>query len=276
MTRTRTPSPRTTTRLLGTVTAAVALTVTAACSDRATSTAPAATPSSAAGTALEGPITVFAAASLTDAFTEIGATFEAANPGTTVTFAFAGSSALVQQIVEGAPADVFASADLATMAKLADAGQQAGVATTFATNRLAIAVEPDNPRGVASLADLADADLAVVLCAEQVPCGRLAVEVLDRAGVDVRPRSLEESVRSVLQKVELGEADAGIVYATDIAAAGSAVTGVAIPDGQNVVAQLPVAVTTGARNPDVARAFVAFVAGPEGRGVLERFGFGAP
>jgi molybdate transport system substrate-binding protein len=215
-------------------------------------------------------------ASLTDAFTETGDAFTAANPGTDVTFNFGASSALVQQIAEGAPADVFASADLSNMDKLAEAGQQRGDAIEFATNELEIVVRAGNPRTINGLADLADPDLAVVLCAEQVPCGRFAVEILDRAGVAVTPRSLEETVRSVLQKVELGEADAGIVYVTDVLVAGDAVTGVPIPADQNVVARLPIAVTDETANAPVANAFADFVVRPEGQEILRRYGFGTP
>ena len=225
---------------------------------------------------MSGEVTVFAAASLTDAFTEVGEAFSVANPEATATFNFAASSALVQQITEGAPADVYASADQPNMQKLVDAGGNATEPVVFATNRLAIVVAPGNPKGIATLADLASPDVALVLCAEQVPCGRFAIEVLTNAGVAATPKSLEENVRAVLTKVELGEADAGIVYVTDVLAAGDQAEGVEIPTEQNALAEYPIAVTTEAGNPDAAAAFVAFVTGPDGQAILEEYGFGQP
>jgi molybdate transport system substrate-binding protein len=219
---------------------------------------------------------VFAASSLTDAFTALGEAFRAANPGVTVTFSFAASSALAAQLREGAPGDVFASADEATMAALVDAEGVAAAPVVFATNRLRIAVAPGNPKAVTTLEDLARPGLAVVLCAPQVPCGRYAADVLTGAGVTVAPKSFEDNVRAVLTKVQLGEADAGIVYETDLVAAAGTLTGVAIPPERNVVARYPMAVTSEARAPDTARAFVAFTTGPAGQAVLARFGFGAP
>lgn len=258
--------------------------VAVACGDddeeSASTAAPAAPTTTEAPTAPEatvsGDITVFAAASLTDAFTEIGEAFGAANPDAKATFNFAASSALVQQITEGAPADVYASADRPNMQKLVDAGGNATEPVVFATNVLEIAVAPGNPKGIATLADLASPDVSLVLCAEQVPCGRFALEVLTRAGVAATPKSLEENVRAVLTKVELGEADAGIVYVTDVLSAGDNVEGVEIPTEQNAVAEYPIAVTKEAGNPDAAAAFAAFVAGPEGQAVLEKYGFGQP
>ena len=223
-----------------------------------------------------GEVVVFAAASLTDAFTELGDAFAASNPGSTVTFNFAGSSALATQITEGAPADVFASADLATMATLIETGATTGDPVVFATNRAAIVVAAGNPSGVTGVADLADDDLVVVQCAPEVPCGRYAAQVLATAGVAVTPKSLEENVRAVVSKVTLGEADAGIVYVTDVAAAGPEVEGVEIPADVNVVAEYPIAVTAGAPNPDGARAFVDFVLGDRGQQILASYGFLAP
>ncbi len=226
--------------------------------------------------AASGEITVFAAASLTDAFTEIGAAFSAANPDASATFNFAASSALVQQIIEGAPADVFASADQNNMTKLTDAGANAAAPEVFATNQLEIVVAPGNPKGIATLEELANPDVTLVLCAEEVPCGRFAKEILDNAGVAATPRSLEENVRAVLNKVELGEADAGIVYVTDVLVAGDAVEGVRIPAEQNVLAEYPIVATNEAGNPETAAAFVEFVKGPEGQAILETYGFGQP
>ncbi len=233
-------------------------------------------PRAAGSGALEGDLTVFAAASLTDAFTQLGGAFQAEHPDVTVTFNFGASSALVAQILEGAPADVFASADQPNMAKLVDAGEAAGAPVAIAGNRLAIAVEPGNPLRIAGLADLARPDVVLVLCAEQVPCGRLGREALAKAGVAVTPASEEENVRAVLGKVSLGEADAGIVYATDILAAGGSVEGVDIPHEQDVLTLLEAAATAGADAPEAAEAFVEFVAGPDGQAVLADLGFLPP
>ncbi len=228
------------------------------------------------GDAVNGEVTVFAAASLTDAFTELGAAFEAAHPGATVMFNFAASSELAAQIGEGAPADVFASADLANMGKLTDAGDAASDPVVFATNLAEIVVEPGNPRGITGVADLADQDLVVISCAPEVPCGRYAQRILDNAGVTVTFASLEENVRAVVSKVTLGEADAGIVYATDVLAAGDAVDGVAIPADVNVVAEYPILVTDESRNPQAANAFVDLVRSDEGQAILRSYGFVSP
>jgi molybdate transport system substrate-binding protein len=223
-----------------------------------------------------GDLTVFAAASLTDAFTEIGEAFELSHPDASVTFNFAASSDLVTQIDQGAPADVFASADEANMTKLTDAGSNGDVPQVFATNRLEIIVQPGNPHGIAEVADLADPDLIVVTCAPEVPIGAYSAEVFDKAGIDVTPDSLEENVRAVVTKVTLGEADAGIVYTTDVLAAGDEAEGVEIPAELNVTATYPIAMTNDAPNPDGAVAFVDFVLAPEGQDVLERYGFTGP
>ncbi len=221
-------------------------------------------------------ITVFAAASLTAAYTEIGDGFMADNPDTTVTFNFASSSDLVTQINEGAPADVYASADAANMTRLTDAGGSAGDPTVFATNSLQIIVEPGNPKGITGVADLADPDLLYVTCAPEVPIGKYAARVLTTARVNVTPVSLEENVKGIVTKVTLGEADAGIVYTTDVIAAGAAAEGIDIPADINVIATYPVAVTKNAPNPEGARAFVDFVVGERGQKILAGFGFTAP
>lgn len=223
-----------------------------------------------------GDVTVFAAASLTDAFTELGDAFSAAHPGADVTFNFAASSELVTQIGEGAPADVFASADLADMAKLTEAGNHASEPVVFTTNRAQIIVERGNPRGITTVADLGRDDLVVVACAPEVPCGRYAQQILDKAGVTVTFASLEENVRAVVSKVTLGEADAGIVYATDVAGAGDAADGVDIPAAVNVVAEYPIVVIKDAPHPDAAQAFVDFVLSEPGRTILESHGFVPP
>jgi molybdate transport system substrate-binding protein len=221
-------------------------------------------------------VTVFAASSLTAAFTELGEAFEVANPGVDVTFSFAGSSELVAQIREGAPADVFASADLATMAALTEAELVEREPEVFATNRAAILVEAGNPQGVTGVADLANPDLVVVQCAPEVPCGSYAEEIIARAGVDVPPVSFEQSVKAVVGKVVLGEADAGIVYVTDVRAAGDDADGVEIPDELNVVAEYPIAVLADARNRAGGRTFVDFVRSPDGQATLADYGFGPP
>lgn len=220
-----------------------------------------------------GAITVFAAASLTDAFTEIGEATEAANPGVRITFNFAGSQQLATQILEGAPADVFASADPTQLSVVEDAGGVAGDPTVFARNQLAIAVEPGNPAGITSLRDLARDDVTVVLAAEQVPAGRYAADALAGADVSVSPVSLETDVRAVLAKVALGEADAGIVYASDVATADDRVASVAVPDKANVTATYPIAVLDAAPNAAGARLFVDAVQSEAGQATLRRHGF---
>jgi molybdate transport system substrate-binding protein len=225
------------------------------------------------GTASPGELKVFAAASLTAAFGELGERFSAANGGTEVTFNFAGSQALATQIRQGAPADVFASADPANMDKVRDL---VGAPQSFASNLLQIVVEQGNPKGVKGLGDLARGDLKVVLAAEEVPAGKYAKQVLDKAGVTVRPVSQEDNVKAVVTKVSLGEADAGIVYVTDVTAGGGKVEGVDIPSEQNVVATYPIATVTASRSRDRAQAFVDLVRSAEGQGVLRSFGFLPP
>ena len=220
-------------------------------------------------------MTVFAAASLADAFTGIGAEFERSHPGVEVEFAFDGSSALAAQIVEGAPADVFASADQANMAKVVNAGR-ADQPITFATNELAIITASGNPLGIAKLADLADPDLAVVICAVEVPCGNYADQLLNAAGVDLEPASYEQNVRGVASKVVEGEADAGIVYVTDVTAAGDAAASVAISGADELVATYPVAALTESDTPEAAAAFTDFLLTVTAQSILAEHGFGAP
>jgi molybdate transport system substrate-binding protein len=222
------------------------------------------------------PVLVFAAASLTESFTALGEAFAKAHAPARVEQNFAGSPALVAQIESGAPADVIATADGANMAKLESQGLLAGAPVVFARNGLEIVVEKGNPKGIAGLTDLARADLVVILAAEAVPAGRYAREALAAAGVTVEPKSLEENVKAVLNKVALGEADAGIVYTTDVRSAGERVGGVAIPDPQNALASYPIALVKHPSLRDDAKAFVAFVLSAEGRAVLARFGFLAP
>ena len=219
-----------------------------------------------------GSITVLAAASLQEPFTELGRRFEDRHPGTSVRFSFDASSTLARQVEAGAPADVLATADRPTMAPLADAGLVTAPAV-LARNRLAIIVARGNPHRVRSLADLGPGELDVVLCAPDVPCGRLAATALARAGVEVRPRSLEPNVKGVVAKVTLGEADAGLVYLTDLRAAGGRAEGVEIPAEQNVVTEYPVAMVRSAPNPAAAARFVDLARSDEGRKVLAAAGF---
>ena len=221
-------------------------------------------------------MSVFAAASLTDAFKAIAATFQQAHPETAVQFNFASSSLLAQQIGEGAPADVFASADETNMQKAADAGELARPAQIFAQNRLVVAVPAGNPKHIASLADLTKGGLTLALAAPQVPAGRYAAEAFAKAGLQVPVASQEIDVRAVLNKVALNEADAGIVYATDIRAAGGKVEAVPIPDEHNVTARYPIAVLKHAADPQNAAAFVDFVLSAAGRAALTQFGFLPP
>lgn len=225
------------------------------------------------GSASPAEIKVFAAASLTAAFNKIGQDFTAANPHTKVTFNFAGSQALATQIQQGAPADVFASADTTNMDKVKDL-----VATpqNFASNLLQIVVGKGNPRAVRGLADLTNPDLKVVLAAPDVPAGKYARQALDAQHVTVRPVSLEDNVKSVVTKVALGEADAGIVYVTDVTAGGDKVSGVDIPNDQNVPATYPIATVKAGGHQSQAQAFVDMVRSGHGQQILESFGFRPP
>ncbi len=221
-------------------------------------------------------ITVFAATSLTEAFTEVGEAFEATDDGAPVEFSFDASSALVTQIIEGAPADVFASADTANMDKLTDEDLNGTEPVVFATNLLTIIVPAGNPAGVTGVEDLANPDLKVVLCAEEVPCGNYANQILENAAVEVTPVSLEENVRGVVTKVTSGEADAGIVYVTDVTAAGEAAEGVEIPEDINVVAEYPIATVGASENQEIGEAFIEFLTGDDGQAILADYGFGPP
>jgi molybdate transport system substrate-binding protein len=225
------------------------------------------------GAATPGEIKVFAAASLTAAFTKIGEDFTAANGGTRVTFNFAGSQALATQIQQGAPADVFASADIPNMDKVKDL---VGTPQIFASNQLQIVVEKRNPKGVKGLDDLANPDLKVVLAAPDVPVGKYGQQALEKAGVTVKPVSQEQDVKAVVSKVSLGEADAGIAYVTDVTAGGDKVEGVEIPKGQNVVATYPIATVKAGKAQDKAQAFTDLVLSAEGQQVLKQYGFLPP
>jgi molybdate transport system substrate-binding protein len=222
--------------------------------------------------ATPGELKVFAAASLTAAFTEIGERFTNAN-GTKVAFNFAGSQALATQIQQAAPADVFAPADTANMGKVTDL---VGTPQNFASKQLQIVVEQGNPKNVQNLEDLANPDLKVVLAAPDVPAGRYAAESLAKAGVTVEPVSLEDNVKAVVTKVSLGEADAGIVYVTDVTAGGDKVEGVGIPEELNVLATYPIATVRASKAQDQAQAFIDQVLGAEGQQVLKQYGFLPP
>jgi len=224
-----------------------------------------------------GTITVSAAASLTEAFTKLGADFQKANPDVTVTFNFAASSALVQQIQGGAPADVFASADGANMQKLVSGEQVTAEPTVFAANELTIVVKPGNPAKVKALADLADLDV-VSLCADAVPCGKYAQQVLSQAGVTIAPEKTTKGVdvKATLAAVSTGDADAAIVYTTDAKAAGGAVQSVRIPAWLNVYAVYPTAPVAASTNQDLAKAWIAYTVSPAGLKTLQSFGFLPP
>lgn len=226
---------------------------------------------------LSGEITVSAAASLTEAYTRIGEDFEAANPVTKVTFTFDSSGTLSEQILSGAPSDVFASADESNMAELTDDDLVAGKPIVFARNQLAIVTKPGNPEGIESLADLVDTGV-VSLCGEDVPCGAFAAQVLDGVGLEIPESSVTrgQNVKATLTAVTEGDAVAAIVYVTDAAAAGDQVETITIPKDQNAIAVYPVGVLKGAGNAEVARAFADYVVSDEGQAVLKGFGFLPP
>jgi molybdate transport system substrate-binding protein len=237
---------------------------------------PAASGSASEAPELSGTITVFAAASLKATFTKLASDFEAKNPGTKITLNFAGSSDLVTQITQGAPADVFASADTKNMTKLSDAKLIDGTASNFATNVLEIAVPPSNPASISSFSDLAKPGVKVVVCAPQVPCGAATDKVEQATGSTLTPVSEESSVTDVLGKVISGEADAGLVYVTDVKTAGDKVKGIPFAESDKAVNTYPIATVGTSKNKDLAAAFVATVSGSEGKKVLNDAGFGTP
>ena len=261
--------------------AALAAVAVAGCSSSSTTTtsAPAATasssPAASSPAAATGTITVFAASSLMGTFTEIGKQFEAAHPGDTVKFSFGASSTLATQITSGAPADVFASAAPKNMDTVVSAGD-ASNPQNFAKNTAEIAVPPSNPASVTSVNDLAKSSVKVALCEPQVPCGVVAAEVFKNAGIKVTPVTLQPDVKSVLTQVELGNVDAGVVYVTDVKAAGSKVKGVTIPASQNASTLYPIAAISGSKEMAIAQAFVAYVLSPAGQQVLAAAGFEKP
>lgn len=230
-------------------------------------------PSAASTPSLSGTLSVFAAASLTDSFKALGASFQQAHRAVTVQFNFAGTPTLVTQIEQGAPADVFASADTANMDKLKADGFTSGTPQVFAHNQLEIVVAPGNPKGITALSDLAKPGVIYISAGPTVPAGKYAQQALQKAGVTVAPKSQETDVKSVVSKIELGEADAGIVYTTDVKATGSKVTGVPIPDRYNVVATYPVVVVKGSKDAGLANTFIAYVLSSSGQSRLASFGF---
>ncbi|KRA24225.1 molybdate-binding protein [Microbacterium sp. Root61] len=241
--------------------------------DAAPSTPP---PPAATEEVLRGELTVYAAASLGAAFDEIAAAFEEAHPEVDVQpIVYDGSSTLATQIIEGAPVDVFASADEKNMAKVTDAGLVEGTPELFASNTLVVVVPAGNPGNVEDITDLADDSVTVVLCAPEVPCGAASQTLLGNADLHVTPASLEQNVTAVLTKVAAGEADAGLVYATD--AKGNADVESFVPQGaEDVVNRYPIAALSATKYPEIAAAFLAFVTGPQGQKILADLGFGAP
>jgi molybdate transport system substrate-binding protein len=221
-------------------------------------------------------ITVFAAASLKKTFTDIGEQFKTENPGTSIEFTFAGSSDLVTQLTQGAQADVFASADTKNMDKAAEAGLLAGDPLPFASNTLTIAVAPGNPKKITSFKDLTQQGLNVVVCAPQVPCGSATQKIAQATGVKLNPVSEESSVADVLNKVQTGEADAGLVYVTDAIGAGDKVASVPFPEAAGAVNTYPIAVLKESKRQELARRFVDLVTGDAGQKVLTAAGFAKP
>ena len=258
-------------RLVAAGVAGLAVVLAAACSS------PSQAPSSGGSSAApeSRTLTVFAAASLTESFTALGKQFETDNPGVDVKLSYGGSSDLAQQIVNGAPADVFAAASDSTMKTVSDAGLTAAAPTVFATNVLQIATAPGNPKGVAAFADLAKPEVKTVVCAPQVPCGAATTKVEQSTGVDLKPVSEENDVKSVLSKVSTGNADAGLVYVTDVNAAKGQVQGVSFPESSAAKTNYPIAVVKNAPQADLAQKWVQLVEGETGQKTLEAQGFGA-
>jgi molybdate transport system substrate-binding protein len=246
------------------------------CSDSKTDSGSTASSEPPTSTSAGGEITVFAAASLKATFTELGKDLELDNPGITVKFNFAGSSDLVTQLTQGAPADVFASADTKNMTKAIDGGVVTAKPVNFASNTLTIVTAPGNPKAIASFADLAKPGISVVVCAPQVPCGSATQKVEDATKVTLSPVSEENAVTDVLGKITSGQADAGLVYVTDAKGAAALVTEVPFPESSGAVNTYPIAVLKDAKNPGAAQKFVDLVTSPEGQKVLNAAGFAAP
>jgi molybdate transport system substrate-binding protein len=232
-------------------------------------------PQSATSSTPSNSITVAAAASLTEAFTQIGSEFEATKPGTTVIFSFGSSATLATQIEEGAPVDVFAAANPATMKTVTDVGA-AEPPTDFVSNVLQIAVPKGNPGGIRGLKDFADKTKKIAICAPQVPCGAAAVKVFSAAKIKPAPDTLEQDVKATLQKVSSNEVDAALVYRTDVIAAKDTVDGLEFPEARQAVNVYPIAVLKGSMNAAAAQQFVDYVLSADGQAVLRKAGFGKP
>ena len=238
-----------------------------------TESASASPSASASMGSVTGDLTVLAAASLTEVFQKLATTFESAHPGVHVTFSFGGSSTLAQQIVAKAPADVFAAASPATMKTVTDAGDAAASPRVFVRNVLEIAVPPNNPGNVTGLSDFGKSGLKIAVCAVAVPCGAAADKVFKATGISPEIDSYEQDVKGVLTKVESGEADAGMVYATDVKSAGDKVKGIDFPEASNAINDYPIAALTEAKNPTAANAWIDFLLSPEARQVFSDAGF---
>jgi molybdate transport system substrate-binding protein len=220
------------------------------------------------------PVTVLAAASLKNVFTKLKPQFEAVNPGADLQFSFGGSSDLAQQIINGAPADVFASANEKQMQMVADSGKVAGTAKPFVTNVLTIVVPPGNPKSIHSFADLAKPGVTEVVCAPQVPCGTATTKIEQTTKIKLSPASEEQDVLSVLSKVEAQVADAGLVYVTDARSAAGKVQEVAFPEARTAVNTYPIAAISNAPHAQLAQAFVAFIRSPGAQEEFAAAGFG--
>jgi molybdate transport system substrate-binding protein len=254
---------------------AAALLAIAGCGDDDNGADAASAPTLSSESELSGTVVVLAAASLTQTFEELADDFEAAHPDVTVELGFGPSSGLATQILQGAPADVFAAANTSTMQQVVDGGL-ASDPTIFVRNVLEIAVPPDNPAGIEGLGDIADPAVVLALCAVEVPCGSASQRVFEEAGLTVEPDTYEQDVKAVLTKVTLGEVDAGLVYRTDVAAAGDDVAGIDFPEADEAVNDYPIAALREAPNPEAAQAFVDFILSAEAATVLEEAGFQLP
>lgn len=262
-------------RALGVVALVAALVTACGGSSGTGNQTPGGSASSSQSPKVTGTITVLAASSLQEAFTTLGKQFESAHPGTTVVFSFGPSSGLAEQIAQGSPADVFASASTSTMDEVVRGGDAADP-TDFAVNKMEIVVPPDNPAGITSVDDLAKKDVKVALCQAAVPCGATALKVFENAGVQVTPVTQEIDVKATLGKVTLGEVDAGLVYVTDARAAGDSVKAIEVPDDVNASTTYPIATLSGSENSATARAFVDYVLSADGKSALSTAGFAAP
>ncbi|MFI1962688.1 molybdate ABC transporter substrate-binding protein [Streptomyces pathocidini] len=257
---------------------AAALLALSACSSSAGSSSkkPGSSASASSAGKLSGTVTVFAAASLKESFTTLGEEFEKEHPGTKVAFSFGGSDSLAASITGGAPADVFASASPKTMKIVTAAGDASGPPATFVRNRLEIATLPGNPDKISSLKDLTRPGLKAVLCDKEVPCGTAAQKALNAGGLELTPASYEQDVKAALTKVQLKEADAAVVYKTDVRAAGDKVEGVEFPESADAINDYPIVRLKDARNAEAAKAFIALVRSAEGQRVLTEAGFLKP